>query len=90
MAAIARRWLFHYRDALATGPVADFDCAACAMLGRRYAVSVAHGTAALRCAFAASGAGCGDEVIVDDDDDQSVVRLRASTDVGISIQSLMV
>jgi 8-amino-3,8-dideoxy-alpha-D-manno-octulosonate transaminase len=44
--------------------VAEFEHAACAFLGCRYAVAVANGTAALRCALAALGVGCGDEVIV--------------------------
>jgi hypothetical protein len=34
-AVIAPRSLFHYLEPLATGPAADSDCTACAMLGRR-------------------------------------------------------
>jgi len=61
---IARRSLFRYKDTSAAGTVAQFERAACALLECRYAVAVANGTAALRCALAALGVGCGDEVIV--------------------------
>ncbi|MDP9335381.1 MAG: aminotransferase class I/II-fold pyridoxal phosphate-dependent enzyme [Actinomycetota bacterium] len=63
-AVIAERSLFRYKGGLAAGAVAEFERAACALLGCRYAVAVANGTAALRCALAALGVGCGDEVIV--------------------------
>lgn len=63
-AVIAGRSLFRYKGGLETGTVAEFERAACALLGCRYAVAVANGTAALRCALAALGVGCGDEVIV--------------------------
>ncbi len=63
-AVIAGRSLFRYKDGLTAGAVAEFERAACALLGCRYAVAVANGTAALRCALAALGVGCGDEVIV--------------------------
>jgi dTDP-4-amino-4,6-dideoxygalactose transaminase len=63
-AVIASRSLFRYKGDLATGAVADFERAACAALGCRYAVAVANGTAALRCSLAALGIGCGDEVVV--------------------------
>jgi 8-amino-3,8-dideoxy-alpha-D-manno-octulosonate transaminase len=63
-AVIASRSLFRYRGDLAGGTVADFERAACASLGSTYAVAVANGTAALRCALAALGVGCGDEVII--------------------------
>jgi 8-amino-3,8-dideoxy-alpha-D-manno-octulosonate transaminase len=63
-AVIAERSLFRYKGGLASGTVAEFERAACALLGCRYAVAVANGTAALRCALAAMGIGCGDEVIV--------------------------
>jgi len=61
---IAGRSLFRYKSGLAAGAVAEFERAACAFLGCRYAVAVANGTAALRCALAALGVGCGDEVVV--------------------------
>ena len=61
---IAGRSLFRYKGDLATGAVADFERAACAALGGRFAVAVANGTASLRCALAALGVGCGDEVVV--------------------------
>jgi 8-amino-3,8-dideoxy-alpha-D-manno-octulosonate transaminase len=63
-AVIAGRSLFRYKDDLTAGAVADFERAACELLGCRYAVAVANGTAALRTALAAVGVGCGDEVIV--------------------------
>jgi 8-amino-3,8-dideoxy-alpha-D-manno-octulosonate transaminase len=63
-AVVAGRALFRYKGPLAAGTVADFERLACATLGCRYAVAVANGTAALRCALAALGVGCGDEVVV--------------------------
>jgi 8-amino-3,8-dideoxy-alpha-D-manno-octulosonate transaminase len=63
-AVIAGRSLFRYKDDLTAGTVADFERAACELLGCRYAVAVANGTAALRTALTALGVGCGDEVIV--------------------------
>jgi len=63
-ALIKTRALFRYKDDLAAGAVADFERAACELLGCRYAVAVANGTAALRTALGALGVGCGDEVIV--------------------------
>ena len=63
-AVIASRSLFRYKGEHAGGTVADFERAACEALGSSYAVAVANGTAALRCALAALGVGCGDEVIV--------------------------
>src|SRR5581483_1694507 len=66
--AVARvvrsRSLFRYKGDHAEGTVAEFERAAAASLGCRYAVAVANGTAALRTALAALGVGCGDEVIV--------------------------
>src|SRR4051812_41952962 len=61
-AVLERRSLFRYRE----GPsaVADFETAVCEQLGSRHAVAVANGTAALRCALAATGVGCGDEVVM--------------------------
>jgi len=61
---VAGRSLFRYKGGLETGTVAEFERAACAFLDCRYAVAVANGTAALRCALAALGVGCGDEVIM--------------------------
>ena len=61
---IASRSLFRYKGDLATGTVAEFERAACDQFGCRYAVAVANGTASLRCALAALGVGCGDEVVV--------------------------
>ena len=63
-ALIAERSLFRYKGDHTDGAVAEFERAACALLGCRYAVAVANGTAALRCTLAALGVGCGDEVIV--------------------------
>ena len=63
-AVIAGRSLFRYKGGLESGTVAEFERAACALLDCHYAVAVANGTAALRCALAALGVGCGDEVIV--------------------------
>jgi 8-amino-3,8-dideoxy-alpha-D-manno-octulosonate transaminase len=65
VAAVVRSGsLFRYKDGAAAGPVADFERAACETLGCTYATAVANGTAALRCALAALGVGCGDEVVV--------------------------
>jgi 8-amino-3,8-dideoxy-alpha-D-manno-octulosonate transaminase len=63
-AVIAERSLFRYKGGHTDGAVAEFERAACALLGCRYAVAVANGTAALRCTLAALGVGCGDEVIM--------------------------
>jgi 8-amino-3,8-dideoxy-alpha-D-manno-octulosonate transaminase len=63
-AVVASRALFRYKGEHANGAVADFERAACRALGCGYAVAVANGTAALRCALAALGVGCGDEVVV--------------------------
>jgi 8-amino-3,8-dideoxy-alpha-D-manno-octulosonate transaminase len=61
---VAGRALFRYQRERVGGTVADFERAVCDALGSRYAVAVANGTAALRCALAALGVGCGDEVVV--------------------------
>ena len=61
---IASRSLFRYKGDLATGTVADFERVACDAFGCGFAVAVANGTASLRCALAALGVGCGDEVVV--------------------------
>ena len=63
-AVVGNRALFRYKGAHSTGTVADFERHACRALECRYAVAVANGTAALRCALAALAVGCGDEVIV--------------------------
>ena len=63
-AVVGSRVLFRYKGAHGAGAVADFERLACTALGCRYAVAVANGTAALRCALAALGVGCGDEVVV--------------------------
>ena len=63
-AVVAGGVLFRYKGVQSAGAVADFERAACTALGCRYAVAVANGTAALRCALAALGVGCGDEVVV--------------------------
>jgi 8-amino-3,8-dideoxy-alpha-D-manno-octulosonate transaminase len=63
-AVVASRALFRYKSDRVAGTVADLERATCDALGCRYAVAVANGTAALRCALAALGIGCGDEVVV--------------------------
>ncbi|TML91231.1 MAG: DegT/DnrJ/EryC1/StrS family aminotransferase [Actinobacteria bacterium] len=63
-AVVAGRALFRYTRGPTAGAVAGFERATCDALGTRYAVAVANGTAALRCALAALGVGCGDEVVV--------------------------
>jgi 8-amino-3,8-dideoxy-alpha-D-manno-octulosonate transaminase len=63
-AVVGSHVLFRYKGAQPGGTVADFERQACAALGCEYAVAVANGTAALRCALAALGVGCGDEVVV--------------------------
>ena len=63
-AVVAGRALFRYKGERVASTVADFERATCDVLGCRYAVAVANGTAALRGALAALGVGCGDEVIV--------------------------
>jgi 8-amino-3,8-dideoxy-alpha-D-manno-octulosonate transaminase len=63
-AVVASGSLFRYKGGHEDGAVADFERAACRALGSSYAVAVANGTAALRCALAALGVRPGDEVIV--------------------------
>lgn len=58
------RSLFRYYGPNLLGKVASFEDAACSLLGSRYAVATSSGTGSLRCALAALGIGCGDEVIV--------------------------
>ncbi len=56
--------LFRYYGPDLQHRVDGFEAAARDFLGCDYAVAVSSGTAALRCALAALGVGCGDEVIV--------------------------
>jgi 8-amino-3,8-dideoxy-alpha-D-manno-octulosonate transaminase len=63
-AVVTSRALFRYGNDRMEGTVAQLERATCDALGCRYAVAVANGTAALRCALAALGVGCGDEVVV--------------------------
>jgi 8-amino-3,8-dideoxy-alpha-D-manno-octulosonate transaminase len=63
-AAVRSGSLFRYKDDRASGTVAAFERAACEAFGATYATAVANGTSALRCALAALGVGCGDEVVV--------------------------
>ncbi|MBI4729715.1 MAG: aminotransferase class I/II-fold pyridoxal phosphate-dependent enzyme, partial [Acidobacteria bacterium] len=58
------RSLFRYYGPALLGKVAAFEEAVREALGCRVAVATSSGTAALRAALAALGAGCGDEVIV--------------------------
>ncbi len=61
---VRSRSLFRYKGEHAAGAVADFEQAAQEVLRCRFATAVSNGTAALRCALAALGVGCGDEVVV--------------------------
>jgi 8-amino-3,8-dideoxy-alpha-D-manno-octulosonate transaminase len=63
-AVVESRSLFRYKGDHTSGAVASFERAACDVLGSRFGVAVANGTAALRCALAALGVAPGDEVIV--------------------------
>ena len=58
------RSLFRYYGPNLLRKVEAFEEAAKALLGADHAVATSSGTAALRCALAALGVGCGDEVIV--------------------------
>src|SRR2546428_13367191 len=58
------RSLFRYYGPNLLGKVESFEKALCATTAARHAVAVSSGTAALRAALAALGAGCGDAVIV--------------------------
>jgi dTDP-4-amino-4,6-dideoxygalactose transaminase len=64
VAVLRDRSLFRYHSSRIPARVAAFEAAACEAFGSRYALATANGTAALRCALAALGIGCGDEVIV--------------------------
>jgi 8-amino-3,8-dideoxy-alpha-D-manno-octulosonate transaminase len=63
-AVVESRSLFRYKGDHEDGTVAGFERAACKVLGSRFGVAVANGTAALRCALAALGVRPGDEVVV--------------------------
>ena len=58
------RSLFRYYGPHHLKKVEAFEAAARDVLGATYAVATSSGTAAIRCALAAIGAGCGDEVII--------------------------
>src|ERR1039458_7542741 len=58
------RSLFRYYGPQLLGRVSELEAALAAFTGAEYAVATSSGTAALRCALAALGVGCGDEVIV--------------------------
>lgn len=58
------RSLFRYYGPDLQRKVEGFESALCEQLGAAHAVATSSGTAALRCALAALGVGCGDEVIV--------------------------
>jgi 8-amino-3,8-dideoxy-alpha-D-manno-octulosonate transaminase len=58
------RSLFRYYGAGLLRKVEAFEAASCEVLGSTHAVATSSGTAALRCALAALGVGCGDEVIL--------------------------
>lgn len=58
------RSLFRYYGPRLLGKVAEFEQALARATGTEFAVATSSGTAALRCALAALGVGCGDEVIV--------------------------
>jgi dTDP-4-amino-4,6-dideoxygalactose transaminase len=58
------RTLFRYHSNRTPARVAALEAATCDAFGCNYALATASGTSALRCALAALGVGCGDEVIV--------------------------
>ena len=58
------RSLFRYYGPDLQHKAEGFEAGVRAMIGTRNAVALSSGTGALRCALAAVGAGCGDEVIV--------------------------
>ena len=63
-AVLRDRSLFRYHSSRTPSRVAGFESAACEVLGAGYSLATSSGTAALRCALAALGVGCGDEVLV--------------------------
>jgi 8-amino-3,8-dideoxy-alpha-D-manno-octulosonate transaminase len=58
------RALFRYHSSLIDARVETFEAAASETFDCQFALATASGTAALRCALAALGVGCGDEVII--------------------------
>jgi len=58
------RSLFRYYGSHLLGRVSEFEAALAEFTGTDHAVATSSGTAALRCALASLGVGCGDEVIV--------------------------
>ncbi len=64
LAVLESRSLFRYYGPDMQDAVARFEASAADLLGAPYALATSSGTASLRCALAALGVGCGDEVIV--------------------------
>jgi dTDP-4-amino-4,6-dideoxygalactose transaminase len=64
VAVMRDRTLFRYHSTRTPARVAALEAATCDAFGCNYALATASGTSALRCALAALGVGCGDEVIV--------------------------
>ena len=58
------RSLFRYYGPDLLGRVSEFEAALAEFTGTEHAVATSSGTAALRCALASLGVGCGDEVIL--------------------------
>jgi 8-amino-3,8-dideoxy-alpha-D-manno-octulosonate transaminase len=58
------RSLFRYYGPDLIGRVSEFEAALAEFTGTEHAVATSSGTAALRCALASLGVGCGDEVIL--------------------------
>jgi 8-amino-3,8-dideoxy-alpha-D-manno-octulosonate transaminase len=63
-AVLRDRSLFRYHSPRTPSRVAAFEADACEAFGAAHALATSSGTAALRCALAALGVGCGDEVLV--------------------------
>jgi 8-amino-3,8-dideoxy-alpha-D-manno-octulosonate transaminase len=63
-AVLRDRTLFRYHSPRTPQRVAAFEAAVCEQFDVPFALATSSGTAALRCALAALGIGCGDEVIV--------------------------
>jgi 8-amino-3,8-dideoxy-alpha-D-manno-octulosonate transaminase len=63
-AVLRDRTLFRYHSPRTPQRVEDFEAAVCEQFEVPFALATSSGTAALRCALAALGIGCGDEVIV--------------------------
>ncbi len=64
LGVLESRSLFRYYGPELLGRVAEFETALAEFTGTEHAVATSSGTAALRCALAALGVGCGDEVVV--------------------------